>query len=469
MYLLENTPETDEMIKNIIQLLNSEETENQTLALQLIKGGGFPKKLYVLIWWIAFQRNGAYQNTYTYVTSLSVQQTCFELIKSLNEKDLIPQNFNNKELYYNLNLFLCEYFDKILQVEGFLLEDFLTYILPHYHHLEKKEKNNSQKWITKRIFLQKFWDASHISKKNILEKIISDNKTTLNLDYLQIDSLPEEVFDLHSLKSISFKGTQIEVIPTRLKELPNLERVVYDKTPLAKGGKFLKYLEKNLPKIAARKLYDKIGLNNHWNYENNYKNFLQTKNKNILIKVLELWDTFPDALLTMAKIYKYSEEEKTKANFYYQKLLENYPDWNKYSILNEYFNFLNVTRQHLFLIETFEILLPVFSAHLSQMPQYVHVNIWFYKALAYFWLKEYEQCLEANFYALKVSDYAGTYYNIACAYSKMFKKDEMLEYLEKALKKNKYHYYEMATQDEDKDFEYFKDDKDFQELVRKYK
>jgi tetratricopeptide (TPR) repeat protein len=288
--------------------------------------------------------------------------------------------------------------------------------------------------------------------QKILRKLLINNKLSLNDFGLQ--ELPPEIGELQELESLDISYNHFTTLPPTIAKLKNLKFLSYNNTPLSKSTK--DKLPHWLPKVFAQKRYD-AGLRAY--YDQKYETAIKHFDKALRISpdfasawnwkgyCLKFLNNYPLSRVCFEESIKYDDGDA----FAWANLVEALCN------LKEYEQTLAICEQALQL--------------LPQMHKKTFLdesNIWFIKGLAHFWRKEYTEAQIANDHSISFNNYAGAWYNKACAYSKQNDKPEMLRCLETAIKMD-IEYLEMSEKDEDLDFNDFYEDKDFIALKDKYK
>lgn len=460
MYLLEQSEEAKEMRKNALTLLESDEIANKELALQIIKAGGVHTDFWALLWINAFVRKKEEMTE----ENLKIAKEAFAILDNTiqiptQKAVLLPtkQIFTNQTKQFEISNFLEDKLEKFAAIEGFEWEKLAKYFLPHLKNNLKKNKDKTIKRKYHRYFVDIFWQKSNLNKKTLLA-ISIENKEHLVLSYTNIKEIPEEIKYFPELKTIDIDESLIEKFHDNFYQLPNLSYINYKKTPIGKGGKLLAKLSVKMKIVASNILFDNIPLYdlNELIKEGNkdYKKLekclkINPNNINALHKkkvIFEYAQKFDEALAIMLKIFDIDSKNR---KIYYVYL----ESFNK---AKKYYEAIEFEKK--------------FSDDIYQkMDNIDKSNCYFHLALAYYYTQQYEQCIVINHKSLACSNYAGTYFNIACAYANMpNEKAVMLAALEQCFILNNYRYPEKAKIDEDRDFVAYHNDEDFLNLIKKY-
>ncbi|MGB0929449.1 MAG: leucine-rich repeat domain-containing protein [Chitinophagales bacterium] len=197
-YLLEKTEDSSDNVQNLANLLLSNQDENIALALEIFKGGGFPKELlHELL--IAYKmthttkiRERARALLYLHISDSSKHalKRLHNLSKGISERSLA------KGIYRMTND--APEFDgvKIAQLMYEKHHKGLTYLLEYLPHQEKMD------WLKKRI-----------------------QNDELNLSKSSVYKLPKEIGQLKSVKSVNVSNCSFSSVPQVLSKLPKLEKI----------------------------------------------------------------------------------------------------------------------------------------------------------------------------------------------------------------------------------------------------
>ncbi len=430
-YLQENTTEALEMQKNLLDLLATHESANVELGLQLIESGGM-LPIFVLPLWSNY-----------YMVSVETQ---LKIRKNINK--ILPANISKIIFEGSLRGFYDIKNEKAIQIFENLCggdtplcvwDDVIEWIFP--------------KLIDRMDIYEYFITKENINTTKTIEKMISDGY--ISFAYSNLEVLPVELFSFHSLKTINLEYSKISQMSDLFFDLVNLEKFIYDKTPLKKNRKFNKSLKEKKPKLVAESLYN---LAKYDYFGGRYKK--AAKNIAKCVKTDpesgEFWSWYGEIHRT-ADLFKEAENGFKKSleidpnnSFAYVKLAEVICNLGRYEET----------------VDSCDIFLKKNQINQSND---LESDAWFSKGLGLFYLKRYEESLVCNDKAIRLTNYAGAWYNKACAYSKMNLKKEMLIHLRKSFDLDYDDYYSLASKDEDKDFDGFYKDEDFKALMKEYK
>ncbi|TAE47977.1 MAG: hypothetical protein EAY69_05715 [Cytophagales bacterium] len=461
MYLLEDSKEAKEMRENALSLLESDEVANKELALQIIKGGGVHTDFWALLWISAFMREEEIMTEENFKIAKKAFTILDNTIQITTQRAILlptkDTGFTNRTKQFLISNFLEDKLEKFATIEGFEWGKLVKYFLPYLKNSLKKNKDKTIKRKYYRSFVDIFWQKSNLDKKTLLA-ISIENKEHLVLSYTNIKEIPEEIKYFPELKTIDIDDSLIEKFHDNFYQLPNLSYINYKKTPIGKGGKLLAELSVKMKAVASNilfnntPLYDLNELIKEGNKE--YKKLekclkINPNNINALHKkkdILEYGQKFDEALEIMLKIF----EIDAKNSKIYYKCLQSFNKAKKY-------------------YEAIEFEKKFSDGIYQTMYNTDKSNCYFYLALAYYYTQQYEECILINQKSLACSNYAGTHFNIACAYANMpNQKQNMLTSLEQCFIMNGYKYPEKSKIDEDRDFVAYHNDEDFVNLIKKY-
>lgn len=426
-FLTKDSPETREMIRKIKDLFFSNNKDNIQLGLQFLKAGGLPSSLmttvFVFARWhpdneirnLALPLFKKYQSDALATHLQKYWKWHFRELK--HEKDIFPvlQNLSNHPAINGQDLG-----NFIFKITGkgasFCLKNLTT------------------------------------SPKNILEKLLRKKGQYLSLAHFQLDELPEEIGNFTQLKMLDISGNNFEFLPDTFQKLKNLERLIYKKTPLHSNT--IDLIRKEIPMVFAREFFDDA---NHLFHQGKYQDAIQ--------KYTEAIDSFPEyaeAWNRKGYCYRFLNND-AQALFCYKRSVS-IDEGNAFAWAN--------IAEALCNLEHFKEALKVCEDTLnnfSQMTQKTkqdEANLWFVLGLVHFWLKNYHEALKANDECLRLSQYLGAWYNKACCFAKLEKKQAMLQCLERSFEEEEY--IKMVTNDEDQDFKAYYQDEDFVALKKRF-
>jgi tetratricopeptide (TPR) repeat protein len=264
MYLSENSPEAQAMRENVLNLVKSQEEHNIVLAIQLMKGGGFMPETTVLLWRYALE------NT-------DFKKEVLQFLKNYLPTEAYTHIKNSFEYMENLPLFAMRYFEKLVQHEGFSWDSLVEHILSYGFNITTQMVT-----VAKDYFLQ----LPHVNKLKLLRAMIT-YETQLDLQDLQITTLPEEIGELQELTYISLYNTNITELPESFYTLKNLDSINVADTPLYKNPAFLPTLKEKAPRVWAYLAHQNISTNKIEEIERAYT------------EILEAVPTYKDAFHTL--------------------------------------------------------------------------------------------------------------------------------------------------------------------------
>ncbi|MGD1839536.1 MAG: tetratricopeptide repeat protein [Thermonemataceae bacterium] len=282
-------------------------------------------------------------------------------------------------------------------------------------------------------------------------------KDSLSLKGFDLDTLPEAVGHFTHLVSLDISRNRFKVLPDSIFKLKKLEYLRHTDTPLSEET--LQQIALHLPRLKAKQHFDK---GDYLYRSKKYKEALEHFHE-----ATEVEATYAPAWNWKGYTLRALEMYKEATNCYQQCLALDKQDTFAWANLAEALCHL---RQYAASLETVEKGLEACAGLVRNYRTQTHeANLLFTKGLNYFWLKDYHACLKANAASLQLNNYAGTWYNNACAYAKLYKKKEMLDALEEALQLKRENYLNMALKDIDGDFEHYYEDEDYQALLERYK
>lgn len=293
MYLSENTPEAQAMRENVINLVKSQEEHNTTLAIQLMKGGGFVPETAVHLWRRAIE-------------DTTLKKEVLQLFKNnLPEQafDYIKLSFEYGE---NLPIFAMRYFDKLVQFEGFGWDDLTDHILPYAF-----ENSSNMTIRVKDYFLQ----HPDTNKLKVMRAMITYS-TQLDLQDLSLERLPEDIGELQELTYLSLYNTKISELPESFYTLSKLDYFNVYYTPLEKKADFLPTLKAKAPKMWAYYLSQNMNTNRIDEIE---------KICNEVLTVLpDHFDTFTSLISNLSNYKKYKTVTKYAERYAHHTTDDNY-------------------------------------------------------------------------------------------------------------------------------------------------
>lgn len=432
MYLLEEGEETQKLRENVCELLASQTHENIALALQLITGGGMHAS-FVFPLWATF-----------YNLPTAAKRKAKKLLKQFIADDVLDlHTFSFYDILPKKIIDLQEEMGRQDAV-NFGVEAFLRWIFPEASGVISLFDYYYQRYPAFRLELLK-------------TKINFDSQ--LDFSYSKLTCLPAEIVELsktHKITVIIINYSAITEVPESFFELQKLRYFHHTNTPLANNKALLKQIYKQMPMLKATEIFDKA-MTNYYNqkYESAAK-----KLKNVVKLVtnhFEFWQWYGETH-RMA-------EQKEDAMAGFEKAFEMKPNsgsvWSKLAELRCNFKMYD---EALDMCETF-----IQNPQRFESNDIVESDIYFVKGLALFWKEQYDESILAYQTANTLNEYAGTWYNLACSYSKKHNKKEMLKHLKEALLQDWEGYYMFCLEDEDRDFEDYYEDRDFQRLLEDFK
>jgi len=286
-YLQQENQMSKEMITKILDLLNSSEISNQTLALDIILGGGLPEDLlYEVLFLYLWNGNNETKNQAERVLAKHLPFDLFTHIRSyckayydmpndnkisqyLENVCIPPLNPSKLGLTFYKKTHTGKYF--CLQYEEAFDEVYKTVVVNsalHLNHIKIEElkpfigkytkikmlylKNNCLSSLPNVLSnLKKLYILS-LKKNNFKEipQVLLDlpKLTDLDLSNNQIKSLPENIDKFPKLERLILSNNKIKELPSKLKNLSSLKSIDLRKTPIARKGKYKVEAYKSLPK-----------------------------------------------------------------------------------------------------------------------------------------------------------------------------------------------------------------------------
>ncbi len=431
-YLLKNTPETPQMLQSINDLLQSDNDTNVLLAFQLIKTGGCPMPLLSSILAFAMWHDSRKIRLKA--------QTIF--------KNNASQAFQN-DIKTNYGIDFKEYFPQTQET-----------VIKYFEIVSKSTYINKNNYVNTTFQLTELALNYCITHKT--KPIIDLLKPFLENDYLDLDArflteIPKEIGALTSLKFLHLRYNDIKKIPRELAKLTHLEGFLIDENTLYPSE--LDFLYQAFPKVFENQYVEAI-------LENIEMQNFQSAGK-VVTKLKKITPTH--CIMDFLEASKLKNQRGSKYNqqalFYYEKCLEGNFDVSTWKDIAHDLCILRASDMALKAVENgFEALK---NGAINKDND--EANLYFYEGLAHFWAKDYQKSIFSYEKSLSFNNYAGSWFNKACSYSKMNIKDKMLYNLEECFKLSAWHYVPMASVDEDNDFEEYKKDADFIKLIEKYR
>lgn len=304
MYLSENTPEAQAMRENVLNLVSSQDENNITLALQLMKGGGFVPETAVPLWLHAIENVKAKKEVLLFL------------------KDSLPeQAYHYIQLYFeyddNSLLFAMRHFEKLVQYEGFGWDNLIDHILPYAFN--NTFDNHKTVISAKEYFLL----HPQTNKTKVLRAMRS-YETELDLQGVNIAHLPENIGDLQEITSVNLFETNISELPESFYTLQNITHFHVASTPLEKNPNFLPTLKVKSPKLWAYVMCQNIV---------NFSKLDEIENiyNEVLAILPDYLDAFNGLILKLSEYRKYKTIVKyaelypalCKDDGYYDKIIAN--------------------------------------------------------------------------------------------------------------------------------------------------
>lgn len=293
-YLVKSSSQRPVLVNNVIELLDSSQTDNISLAFEILKGGGVPSELVSHLF--------AIEKWHPSPGIRSKAKKLFRQAASTSLKKFIRENWKSDfETEYNES--------RIAQI---------LHNLSRHPELDKTIIGLTCLKLSRKG--GKFClEESLSTDEQILKELIQGKE--LHLANFGLMRLPQEVGHFPELKILNISGNLFEDIPPEIAKLHNLQSLYYARTPLTALS--VQFLEKTFPKIFSFKYYNEgIDLKAEESY-------LQASF--LFLKALSLQADFAQAWYQLGACYVFAAKEdlgKTallKAKKAYQKELAQYP------------------------------------------------------------------------------------------------------------------------------------------------
>jgi tetratricopeptide (TPR) repeat protein len=423
-YLKNKSAETRDYIEKIKRLLDSKLDENMRLALQLIASGGVPPELL----------------TYLYVISIC----CDDLDIAKQAHELFSNNAPSELLAYTQNLW--DYDDPLSiserEVSAFLEET------KQVAHLDTQLLANLMLKYGKvgGAYCLKNNTAPH---QHILQEIYHND--ILSLTAFELEYLPPEVGLFTETKHLMLGKNNFTDVPNELAKLAHLERIYFDDTPLSSEAVYK--LECFFPK-AMSVHYATLGRNAF--HESKYDDSVY-----YMQKAIKLDKTKPD-YWNVCGVALGRVQNREEAVVCFDRAIDLDPE-NTLAFSNKAHIY------HLMGKETES--LEAANAGLAVYQHHPHIyrnwegTLYFRKGQALFYLKRYQESIDAYDQALAVEPtMGGAWFNKACVYARQQNKNDMLKHLEEAINCDEKFRQEAPK---DKDFRDYWQDVDFLRVIDK--
>ncbi|WP_299462689.1 hypothetical protein [uncultured Microscilla sp.] len=414
-----------EAIEQIKKLLESGEKHNIELAFQLIKGGGMVTELV------------------THLYALSIFYTDDDALK--RRAKLYYKNIASVDLYeftkYKWNVY-GEYYNENKMTE------FLTKLGAHPKLDHKILANMALLYAHKGA--KYCLENETASPQKIIAQLVDQDM--LDLDYLNLDTLPKEIGLFKQIKFLYLEGNNFTDIPDELAQLTQLQSLSYKNTPLTDEA--FQKLETFFPKIFATQYYMEIidDINQGINYENSLQ---------VLDKVLQLDATYATAWNDKGRVLQESKQPEAALECYDQYLkYAEYDNDRALSRVNKALALQNLGWQEE-LTKTAQEAMDI----LKQIPVGSRDRVYYFsQGLALFFMNDYNNALKAYDQGLAHDQYDGVlWYNKACTYAKQGNQKAMFQHLERAIQLRERFRIEAK---EDLDFKEYWADEGFLKIIK---
>lgn len=239
MYLLEESPESQEMRSKITNLLESREESAILLALQLLKGGGVHKShlsyMLALFTWQDLHWENAKQ----------IKMSAKMLFNKSATQDMKTFQFNNplftrKELSAKrldvepaFSKYIGEYAEKAnLDAASLAIMALITL------------RNVGARYLLQHESRSAFW---------VLDKMYEETHAMLDFRNLKLPCLPDAIGDFPKTRLLNIKGNKFDDLPDSLKNLTQINHIEFDYHSL--GEKALDKLMSFFPRLMSETLY----------------------------------------------------------------------------------------------------------------------------------------------------------------------------------------------------------------------
>ena len=354
MYLQENTPEAAAMRQNVVNLVNSGETHNIELALQLMKGGGFVVETATKLWRLA----------------LEDKEMRKEIVKAF-EKGLpapvyqaIANSWKYNDCFY---IFVLRYLDTLTQYEGFSWENIINDILPYAFRYEQEMTHKSKEFLLNHPDTPKYL---------LLKSMIVDGYNLSLGNVENITTLPAEIGKLQEITYLDISYTNISTVTDEFFALQNLESFYYQETPLAQNQDFDKRFRECNVKVWAKIKYNSLG----YNYECRKNN------------ILEILEACPDCSEAAAGLIMHYHDNETSQK--YQKMIQAYETYQAAILPNDTWTLSKVAEAHIGLHE-YEKALTYYQRILTIEESAEDASNWYQLSKCYRLAKQYEAAIQA--------------------------------------------------------------------------
>jgi tetratricopeptide (TPR) repeat protein len=226
-YLLEDSAETRQIIQNLKNLLESNESANLKLAFQIMEAGGAPSILLTHLLAIKFwHRDNLIRQEAQKLLNRFATESLLQFVRQTWRQSFREEH---QEVKINEQLLLLSQNPQI---------DAATLGLMSL----KLRKRGGKFCLEQKV-------APYLL---VLGELVQHRE--LNLTHYELTFLPKEIGQFPDLLTLNISGNLFKNVPRELTNLVNLEQLYYYRTPLTKSA--IRFLEKTFPKIFARKYYE---------------------------------------------------------------------------------------------------------------------------------------------------------------------------------------------------------------------
>ncbi|BDS13302.1 leucine-rich repeat domain-containing protein [Aureispira anguillae] len=242
-YLLSTVEDIN--LENIRQLLHSEQTENILLALEMLKGGGFPMELLTELFLIyKFNR---VQKIKRIIYQIVGQYAPLDFVTALKSRKPIGSSLSEMTRCHNL-----EYYCKAGQLD----KKYIAFYLlkkGKYGHLFALFNLSTE---DKKIYFNQALQEGHLSLSGLNLTVLPDDLgqipglVHLDISYNKFTTVPPQLFDCKELQSLHIRGLyDIHKQPQDLWEIPALNTIY-----VGYNNKWIGYTNSNSVMINGKKI-----------------------------------------------------------------------------------------------------------------------------------------------------------------------------------------------------------------------
>jgi tetratricopeptide (TPR) repeat protein len=426
-YLLEDTPESREMLGKIKDMLISGETANIELVFQILEGGGVNPALATPILAVAvFQEEE------------KIRKRARRFLKKILPDSLfidLKKNWDSYSHYYYTETQMSELLTKLTTSKIIHQAELANLALKLTRHGGK------------------FCLENKTAHPEVIFRALTEGGF-LSLEGFELKKIPPQIALVENLESIDLCGNPIEEIPDELQNLKHLKQIYFTFDRVSPQA--LAKLERFFPSIIAQRYIEEA-----WGMVRQKEN---EKGLGLMKKATLLqpensagWDGTA-WILTSLQYYEESLSAVDKAVEFAQSPIE-----KALYLVNKGSTFQRLRRKE----EAKESANAALKL-ISTIPKLEwNVEHYFTLGLSKFLNGFFEEAHQAYDHAIRQNSYYGggvCWYNKACVYAQQFQKEDMLNALQKAMDIGAEFWYKEAPID--CDFEYYWQDEDFIKLMK---